>query len=385
MKLVSPFLVATLFCASSLCVGASHPAATKQLSTLPAAAQSSISAVLGRDLDLYHVRPTAHGLEAHTSHGSLTTNFTPAGVYFTSGALHWALSLRAYGYGDTLAATSKTVPRAHQNRVEYRHGCLNEWYKNGPVGLEQGFTIRQRPGKSAGKPLTIALAMLGDLHAHTEADGRGLRLVDSHGVERLQYASLSAQDAAGKELEASLQVKDKRLLLRINDNGAQYPLTIDPLIQLAELTALNGAKGNLFGISVAMSGDTVVVAAPDAVNSGIKTGAAYIFIKPPNGWANMTETAKLAGSPGQGCCSAVAIDGDTVVGSGANLTTYEDEAFVFVEPTGGWHNMSQTAVLTLTDDGPDGGINALAISGNTIVAGSPLPHQIPWKTGFPPR
>ena len=31
------------------------------------------------------------------------------------------------------------------NRVVYRHGSLEEWYVNGPLGLEQGFTLGARP------------------------------------------------------------------------------------------------------------------------------------------------------------------------------------------------------------------------------------------------
>ncbi len=50
MKPARQFLVILLFCASTIYVAASDPKATKDLSTLPAAAQSTISAALGRDL-----------------------------------------------------------------------------------------------------------------------------------------------------------------------------------------------------------------------------------------------------------------------------------------------------------------------------------------------
>ncbi len=57
------------------------------------------------------------------------------------------------------------------------------------------------------------------------------------------------------------------LLVRVDDAGARYPLTIDPLIEQAKLTASDGAAGDRFGVSVAVSGDTVVVGAHLATTS----------------------------------------------------------------------------------------------------------------------
>ena len=36
---------------------------------------------------------------------------------------------------------------------------------NGPLGLQQGFTLTSRPGTESGKPLTLALALSGELKA----------------------------------------------------------------------------------------------------------------------------------------------------------------------------------------------------------------------------
>jgi len=109
MKLAGQFFVITLFCFSTIHIAASDAKATKDLSTLPAAAQSTISAALGRDLPDYHVRTTSHGLEASNSHGALTTHFTATGVQVTSGTLRWAMTLRGYGYGDAIEPVAKSV------------------------------------------------------------------------------------------------------------------------------------------------------------------------------------------------------------------------------------------------------------------------------------
>jgi hypothetical protein len=69
--------------------------------------------------------------------------------------------------------------------------------------------------------------------------------------------------------------------------------------QLAKLTASEGLPGGYFGFSAAISGNTVVIGAPYAsVDGNSHQGAAYGFVKPASGWADMTETAKLTASDG---------------------------------------------------------------------------------------
>ena len=92
---------------------------------------------------------------------------------------------------------------------------------------------------------------------------------------------------------------NQELLIHVDDAGAQGPITIDPFVQEAKLTASDGATNNEFGDSVSISGNTVVVGAPDAkVGSNSQQGAAYVFTEPGSGWANMTQTAKLTASDG---------------------------------------------------------------------------------------
>ena len=73
------------------------------------------------------------------------------------------------------------------------------------------------------------------------------------------------------------------------------------MTETAKLTASDGVKPDYFGNSVAVStdGGTVVIGAPNAaVKGNVSQGAAYVFIEPPNGWTNMTETAKVTASDG---------------------------------------------------------------------------------------
>ena len=65
------------------------------------------------------------------------------------------------------------------------------------------------------------------------------------------------------------------------------------------MTASDGGATSELGLSVAVSGDTVVAGAPaPTVNGHAAQGAAYVFVKPAGGWASATETAKLTASDG---------------------------------------------------------------------------------------
>jgi hypothetical protein len=144
-------------------------------------------------------------------------------------------------------------------------------------------------------------------------------------------------------------------------------LTQEP--QTARLTASDGRPGDYFGASVSISGNTVVVGA---------RGKAYVFVEPPTGWTDMTETAQLTASDGQpndAFGGSVEISGDTVI-VGASFETVgsnteEGAAYIFVQPTGGWVDMTQTAELTASDGVAFGEFGfSVGISGNTAAVGA---------------
>jgi hypothetical protein len=371
-----------VFAALSLTAAASDQRAmTGGLSDLPPAAQSTISASLGHRITAFAVRKEAAGLQASNTQQHLLTNFAARDIEVHSGSAVWRMQLAGYGYGPALTPVVKAVPEAEGNRVQYQHGRLTEWYINGPLGLEQGFTISRPPGRSRGQELTIELALSGNLVAFKDkGDDRQVTLKNAAGEPILRYSGLQAHDSTGRELAARLEVRGQSLLLRVNDRDASYPIIVDPWVQTAELTASDGAAGDQFGWSVSISGNTVVVGSPfHAVGLNLGQGVAYVFVEPPSGWTGMTQTAELAASDGAANAffgSSVAIDGNTIV-VGAGGTTvqgnpHQGAAYVFVEPANGWTNMTETAELTASDGyvGDDFGAS-VAISGNALVVGAP--------------
>lgn len=155
-------------------------------------------------------------------------------------------------------------------------------------------------------------------------------------------------------------------------------ISVDPILQLARLTASDGGRSDEVGNAVAVSADgsTVVAAAWAATISGkVGQGALYVFERPAGGWANGTQAAKLTTSDGAaqdtlGYSVAVSSDGSTVVAGAIFATEVSNQngpgaAYVFVRPASGWTNATETARLTASDrvSGNNFGI-AVAMSGD---------------------
>ena len=200
------------------------------------------------------------------------------------------------------------------------------------------------------------------------------------------------------------------------------------MTQTATLTSSDSGAG--FGTSVAISGNIIVVGAANTSNFSKQTtpGAVYVFVKPAGGWKDMTETVKLTASDGVsgdafgnsvsisgdtiavgaffvnnfsgrvyvftctsgGCTQAaelsasdsdgildylgcsVAISGNTVVAGSYGHNNFQGSAYVYVQPSGGWADMTETAELTTFNGKASDDVGfSVAISSGTVVAGAP--------------
>ena len=168
-----------------------------------------------------------------------------------------------------------------------------------------------------------------------------------------------------------------------NNSGSAYVFTRDPgsdaWSQQAKLTASNGANGDNFGDSVAIDGDIVIVGAPNHDGSnGNNSGAAYVFTKPANGWADADEPLKLTASDAAVrdlFGSSLALEGNTaVIGAyedSHNGVTRAGSAYVFAKDSlGVW---GQAAQLTASDaEYEDWFGYSVALDGDTVLIGAKL-------------
>jgi len=141
----------------------------------------------------------------------------------------------------------------------------------------------------------------------------------------------------------------------------------------AELYTNGTLTGGSLGGFVATNGNTVAAGVPQG-EYGV--GAAFVFVEPSTGWHSMTETAMLSASDNTigDDLGAVAISGNTIVVGGPQNETVSAEpgaAYVYVKPAGGWTDMTETARLTASDarQYEDLGVS-VAIQGSTIAAGA---------------
>ncbi len=331
------------------------------------------------------------------SGGGISSEFGPSGVRVRVAGGMLDLRLVGVGYGARLASVSGVVaPVAATDSVRYRRGGLVEWYRNGPLGLEQGFTLARRPAVGEVGPLTLALAVDGSLIARQSH--AAVVFVSRTGRVRLRYGDLVVTDATGRRLRAALMLSGGRLLLRVWDRGGRYPLRIDPFIQQGTklvgdcTSSCGGANGTgetasgQFGISLALSstGDTALIGAWGDDNGD---GSAWVFTRTAGAWSQ--QGAKLVGDCTSSCGGpngtgesgagefglTVALSGDGVTALiGADTdNSNEGAAWVFTFADGIWSQQGAKLVADCISscNGPNGtGETGIAAFGDGVALSS---------------
>src|SRR5690606_38239229 len=123
----------------------------------------------------YRASENGAGLQAPNRRHGLRTYVAPDGIRVVDRTAAGsprllALSLERVGRGTERREVPAGTVHAQDVRVEIRRPGLVEWFVNGPEGLEQGFTIAERPvGEGA---LVLELRLEG-----AKAKPRGQELV----------------------------------------------------------------------------------------------------------------------------------------------------------------------------------------------------------------
>ncbi|MBY0114337.1 MAG: hypothetical protein K2Y21_16105 [Phycisphaerales bacterium] len=142
-----------------------------------------------------------------------------------------------------------------------------------------------------------------------------------------------------------------------------------------QLSASDGALDDRFGTSVAISGDTAIVGAPnDDVGGNANQGSAYVFVRSGTTWTQQAQLTATGGAANDSFGFSVAVSGNTaIVGAylddvGASVD--RGSAYVFVRSGAIW---TQQAQLTATGGATSDQFGyAVSISGDTALIGAPF-------------
>src|SRR5262249_57406747 len=158
-----------------------------------------------------------------------------------------------------------------------------------------------------------------------------------------------------------------------NNPGQLLRATFAPDEVRQQLIAADGAANDGFGFSVALSGDTVMVGAGgDDIGANADQGSAYVFVRSGGVWTQRQKLTAADGAAGDAFGISVAISGDTVVvgahGDAIGSNVAQGSAYVFVRSGGGW---TQQQKLTADHSGGQKFFRrSLAPLGGTLVMGA---------------
>jgi len=159
-----------------------------------------------------------------------------------------------------------------------------------------------------------------------------------------------------------------------NQSGAVYVFELIGGVwgQTAKLTAADAATGDAFGAFAEISGAQVVVGSPFDDDAGTSSGAAYVFDRDPTtGWSQVAKLVADDAAAGDTFGSSASIDAERVV-IGASLADEmaidSGAAYVFESAATVW--TQRVKLVPLGAAAGDHFGSAVAVSGPTVVVGS---------------
>jgi hypothetical protein len=132
----------------------------------------------------------------------------------------------------------------------------------------------------------------------------------------------ASDGAAGNQFGFSISTSEDYAIIgalwgdgNVSNAGSAYIFRKDSTgwIEEQKLIASDGDFDNLFGVSVSVSGNYAVVSANQDDDNGIESGSAYIFRKDYRGWIEVFKLLPSDGNAGDWFGNSVTVSGDLVI------------------------------------------------------------------------
>lgn len=188
----------------------------------------------------------------------------------------WSVELKIKNY--ELGIMSAELASAG-NKAWIENDNVRIDYTNTRDGMRQDFVIKEKPLHD----LSLQIDVITKLNVSVNKNSVTFSSTD--GTEQLQYSSLKAWDADGKEFAAYFEILNSdRLAIRVDDRDAVYPVTIDPLSSTPDWVKESNGIAAAFGICVSTAGDVngdgyddVIIGAHMFSGELVNQGKAYLF------------------------------------------------------------------------------------------------------------
>ena len=297
------------------------------------------------------------------------------------------------GFGDSVAVFGSTALVAADCKIVNGHNEAGAVY----VYVRTGATWSQQAELSDPDAATqdwfgTSVALSGDT-ALVDAEGKTVNgqkaagavyVFTRTGTTWSQQTELADPDAAGNDVfgtsvalsgDTALVGDYNKTVAGQGSAGAAYVYTRTGTTwsQQAELTASDAACGDGLGISVALSGDTALVGAAWKTVSGQSyAGAVYVFKRTGTSWSQRAELSDPHAATKDAFGSSVALSGDSaLVGASGKTVSGQSgagAAYVYTRSGTTW---SQQAELSASDAAVDDGLGSVvALSGDTALVGA---------------